>query len=159
MPGPDKETLRQLAGMLPSVIEHAENKRILKTGSRSLSHPHRVCVICLKTFDFKRVAPEKIERSVCEICNISLVEGYTAIICDDKYAFVRSEALADLAGKIVSVTGPQMARIEEKHQLQLKRRELTANIIPLFEDDAGAVQPEEPPKQDDAPPSQTQSPE
>lgn len=123
--------------MLPSYIKGLESRKICGKGKpasppKKEQQPRKVCTICAKLFDFgdpesiiitpEIKAPTTLESAVCEDCQKSLDEGYVGLVEGTRYAFVKSERLADMAGKIVQVKKKTMDELQKQHQQVRNRR-------------------------------------
>lgn len=117
--------LDKLIGMLPSFIKGVENGEIGGKG-RPARAPIVACGICGKSHDQR--AGEKAGVSTCLSCASLLKEGYTALVCivdsaasENKFAFVKSERLADKAGQIMRISPEVMAKIWHAKEIQQER--------------------------------------
>ena len=115
--GPDRQTLRKLAGMMPSFIQHQEQKRKTRAGTvRRTMRPRKLCSICARLFDYVETTEEiSMGAGHCELCAAKLKEGYTALVCADRFAFVKSDRLKDLAGTVEQVSPEVMAEVEKHY--------------------------------------------
>ena len=58
IPGPSRQTLKNLRGMLPSFIKGMEQKRTIGKGKAGmLARPHKCCKVCGLLWDRKFVDP------------------------------------------------------------------------------------------------------
>lgn len=123
--GPDRETLKNLAGMLPSFVQGMEKKRALGKGKAvQIPRPTKVCKVCGLLFDKVMAAPSKemdIHPTYCDRCDKELKSGCTAIVCGDLFAFVTSSKLMDKAGEVMHVSPNVMEAISK--QYAVKKRE------------------------------------
>ena len=83
----------------------------------------KVCKVCMCGFDKKAVSSEHpITPGICESCQTTLDEGYVALVSAEKYAFVRSERLKDLAGQVINISGPGMEKIQKEYEVNWSTR-------------------------------------
>lgn len=117
--GPNLENLRSFRGMLPSLTSGMSKKDIGGKGIRVLppTRPRKCCTICALLFDYASAPSDtSLVSEVCEKCQASLDDGYVACVADTRYAFIKSEKLADLAGKILRVNKPTMDELEKQNK-------------------------------------------
>lgn len=113
--GPDPEFFKRLKKQLPSLRDEVEKKRTLR-GHTPVSEmvPKKVCSVCGKGFDWGPIKGPIPDLAVCDKCQAKLDEGYTALKSDNRYAFIKSASLADMAGKIVPIS-PDVMEAVQKH--------------------------------------------
>src|SRR5437867_4252931 len=94
--GPSPETLRKLAGMMPSFIKAMEQKRTRGKGVKvAAKKARKLCSICARLFDYTTTTQEiEMTPGFCELCDARLKEGYAAFVCADRFAFCKSPRLA-----------------------------------------------------------------
>jgi len=116
--GPSRETLLSLKAMLPSFIKGMAKKRTIGRGAPTLTRrPKKVCKVCGLLWDYKllKVSEEtNIESVNCEVCQKQLDDGCAALVCGEKYAFIKSNSLQDWAGTIQRVSPNVMDAIEKE---------------------------------------------
>jgi hypothetical protein len=126
LPGPKRETLLNLKAMLPSFIEGMAKKRAVGRGvPAQVRRPKKVCKVCGLLFDhvmMKLTDETNIESSLCNPCQKQLDEGWTALVCAEKYAIVRAKALSDWAGQIKRVSPNVMEALEKQFGVQTKAK-------------------------------------
>jgi|ERR1043166_194533 hypothetical protein len=123
--GPDPDTLRKLAGMMPSFIAGMEQKRARGKGVKVVARKaRRICSICARLFDYAETTEEiTMGTGHCELCAAKLKEGYAALVCADRFAFVKSERLKDLAGTVEQVSPEVMAEVEKHYVTEWKKED------------------------------------
>lgn len=122
--GPNPDTLKHLHSMLHSFVEGLEKKRSIGKGSPVLAKPRKICKVCGLMFD-KVFTKEDVpmESVTCDKCEHMFKDGCVAVVCGDKYAFVKSERLSggdggeSLVGQIIHLQPHNMAKIEKEFQL------------------------------------------
>lgn len=127
--GPSHETLANLHAMLPSFIKGLRKKRVVGKGRpASVIRPRKVCKVCGLLFD-KVSMPADAEVSIvpalCQLCEPMLEGGYTALVCGEDYAIIKSERLKDWAGQIIHVSAHVMDALKNERngaKVSIKRR-------------------------------------
>lgn len=112
--------------MLPSYAADALEKR--KIGGKRTPvnavepdlKPTRYCECCAKFFDMKRIVVETLQAGICVDCRKLLDAGWTGFYTADRYAFGKSELLADMAGKVVVVSNRTMDEIAKQYEVKKK---------------------------------------
>lgn len=114
--GPSPEFFRRLKDQLPSFREEVEKKRV-RAGQTPVADmvPKKVCEVCGKGFDWGPIKGPLPELAVCEKCEKQLGEGYTALKADNRYAFIKSKSLEDMAGKIMEVSPEVMDQVQKHY--------------------------------------------
>lgn len=138
--GPSFETLTRLQQMMPALQQQAK-ERIEKRSNFVPKKGRKLCKICCGRWDFVFTREDvQMTAGICPTCEPLLKEGYVALICGEKYAFVKSPRLADMGGTIVPITEANMEKIEKEYLLEWKSKEAPneSNEIPP-EDAAGNV--------------------
>ncbi len=136
--GPSLETLRNLAGMLPSYAHGLIEKKIAKNHNPVVKEvPNKICEICAVLFfdpadkvesSILEVAkpdpeiPPPLKSGVCPKCASVLAEGYTAFTTQTHYCFGKSSKLADMAGKVVLIRQETMDKMRERFDVQEKQK-------------------------------------
>lgn len=115
--GPSPEFFRRLKDQLPSFREEVEKKRV-RQGQTPVADmvPKKVCSVCGKGFDWGPIKGPIPDLAVCDKCSKRLAGGDTALKSDNRFAFIKSESLADKAGEIMEVS-PQVMDQVQKHYL------------------------------------------
>jgi hypothetical protein len=127
--GPSDETLKRLAGMLPSftkgVIERKASGKGRKVGTPNVVvRPTKVCTICLTTFDFKETPEDsRLTGENCVRCASLLREGYIAFTSGKRFAFAKSERMKDLAGTVVKLSAEVFDKLEAHYKDEWKTNE------------------------------------
>lgn len=81
--------------------------------------PSYTCDVCGINFQSKQEPIPGLR--FCRACTASLDSGYTAVICETgDYAMLKSEALKDMAGKLLKVSPPVMAMLKQKFDANQK---------------------------------------
>ncbi len=114
--GPSPEFFKRLKGQLPSFREEVEKKRVRK-GHIPVADmvPKKVCHVCGKGFDWGPIKGPLPELAVCDKCQAKLTEGFTALKSDNRYAFIKSQSLADKAGEIMQVSPEVMDQVQQHY--------------------------------------------
>lgn len=125
--GPNPETLKALAGMMPSfaqgVVEGKLKGKGVKVGPPP-QYPTKICVICATTFDFITGGGERVLlKGHCPRCQKFLDEGNTAFVHGDEFMFAKSESLKDMAGKVVRVKPETFAALKKQYEQEWKTDE------------------------------------
>jgi len=115
--GPSHETLKALAGMLPSLKKGLMDGSI--RGKGKVSRPTAMCKVCGKLWDFVRSTvdsqPPMVRGENCDACTARLKAGMVAICNGSKYAFVESKgALADERGNVIQVSDATWRALEKQ---------------------------------------------
>lgn len=120
--GPSREVLRHLQSMLPSAAKGIVEKKIAKNrpAPPAEARPTKYCEVCVKLFERKFKHEGGVESAVCADCQALLDQGYIAFTTADRYAFGKSEALKDMAGKIVFIQESTMNKMVEKFKVEQK---------------------------------------
>lgn len=125
--GPSKDTLRNLKGMMGSFIKGMHEQRLEGKGrlvARGTLKPRKVCPVCGALFDkITTTAEISLTPENCKDCAAMLKDGYTAIVCGKKSAFIKSEKLADKAGQIMMIGEEVFAQCQERFNLKVKERD------------------------------------
>jgi len=139
-PGPSNETLKHLAGMLPSYAKAVAEKKLGGKGRKEAPRvPRSVCPICGTGFDFGPAVHNLPKPDKCKSCEKDLAAGYTAFICDDRFIIAKSARLADMAGKIIQLSPPVFERLAKEYELEWKVKHGPSNTATLEAGDSGAV--------------------
>lgn len=139
-PGPSKETLAHLHGMLPSFAKGIAEKKAMGKGRKENPRvPRSVCPVCGTGFDFGPQVAALPKPDPCVSCKRDLDAGYTAFICDDRYIIAKSAMLADMAGKIMQLSPPVFERMAKEYEAQWKVENGHANTGTLEAGDSGPV--------------------
>lgn len=116
--GPSPETLANLKAMLPSFIKGLAKKKILGKGIQAqVRRPRKCCKVCGLLFDYTFLSPSaelEIKPDLCKTCGPMLKEGYTALVCGEKYAIVKSPAFESWAGEIIRISPHVMEAVEKQ---------------------------------------------
>lgn len=128
--GPSHETLANLHAMLPSFIKGLRRKQVIGKGNpASVIRPGKVCKVCGLLFD-KVSMPADAEVSIvpalCKTCEPMLEEGYTALVCGEDYAIIKSDRLKDWAGQIIHISANVMEKLKHERngsEVTIKRRD------------------------------------
>jgi hypothetical protein len=128
--GPSHETLKALAGMLPSLKQGLKDGSVC--GKGKVSHPTAMCKICSKMWDFVRAPAGSdlpmIRGENCADCSRRLKAGMVAICNGANYAFVESKgALADERGNVIKVSDATWRAMEKEFSDAQMQKEKTAN--------------------------------
>jgi len=120
--GPNLHTLKSLHEIMPSMIEGLKEKRITGRGKPVESaKPRQLCRVCAKLFDYATSLGEtEMKSGTCETCAAELKAGYVALVCGNKFAFVKGKTIADLAGEVVTLPPEKMLLIEKQFQAEWK---------------------------------------
>lgn len=128
--GPSHETLANLHAMLPSFIKGLRKKRVVGRGRpASVIRPRKVCKVCGLLFDKVSMSSAdevSIVPALCENCEPMLAEGYTALVCGEDYAIIKSERLKDWAGQIIHISANVMEKLKHERngsEVTIKRRD------------------------------------
>lgn len=135
--GPSPETLKNLAGMLPSFVKGLEEKRSIGRGTPVHLKPRKMCKVCGRMWD--KVSTKEdvlLEGAVCETCAAMFKDGCVALVCGDQFAFAKSESLKDLAGEIITIQPHNFEKIQKQFEAEWKKKEIPDDIR---EDSSGAV--------------------
>lgn len=125
--GPSDETLKRLAEQLPSFIAGMETKKTVGKG-RKISipappKPRQICRVCSKAFDYAHVEGDsEMKPGLCDTCEPMLKQGCVALISSDKYAFVKSPRLADMAGQIIPISHQNMEKVLKEYNAEWSER-------------------------------------
>ena len=114
---PTEGFLKNLAGSISSFVKQKRQNLKFKSG-KTIPAPRRVCPVCTKPHDYGNREPEiQLIRDYCADCLKELRAGYTACVCDMRYAFVKSARfLAGLEGKVVVLQKKTMDLLQQKAQ-------------------------------------------
>lgn len=125
LPGPDRENLRKLNEIMPSFIAGMAKKKTVGKGiTPMLRRPKKVCPVCglLYEHKFMKASDETdIKTQNCQPCQKQLDDGCVALVCGDKFAFVKTQALEDFAGQIKQISPYVMAAVEKHYGSQDKK--------------------------------------
>ena len=128
---PQPGMLKQLWKMLPGMARHIRERERKKSGKRIITpYPEHngklpeVCIVCGAAFH--RIVEEGKEPSlfapaICASCQKNLDQGYIAFTSDKKYAFGKSDALSDYAGKVLTIHPAVMEKMAERFKVQDKK--------------------------------------
>lgn len=112
--GPNRESLRRLAGELPGIVAHKQ-----KQIHRELTTKYRkICKVCMEGFDKAQTEIDApMEPGICKNCT-KMLKDHIAVVWNLKYAFLKpmDGKNQDLVGQIVNVTEPVMKEIEKQHE-------------------------------------------
>lgn len=113
--GPSPEFFRHLKDQLPAMKRDLEKKRALR-GQIPVADmvPKKVCEVCGRGFDWGPIKGPIPELSLCDGCDKALKDGYAALVSDNRYAFIKSPSLSDMAGQIVKIS-PDVMEAVQKH--------------------------------------------
>lgn len=115
--GPSHETLANLHAMMPSFIKGLKKKAVFGKGRpAAVSRPRKVCKVCGLLHDHAMLSPTaelEIKSDLCETCGPMLKDGYAALVCGEKYAIIKCDALKDWAGTIKQVSPNVMDAVEK----------------------------------------------
>lgn len=116
--GPDRNTLRQLAGMLPSFMKGLAHKKSVGRG-KPVPTPKatKLCPICADGYEKKNLPPQdntSPDIVNCPKCQAQLDAGSAAFVCGDWYVFAMSPRLSDMVGKIVHVSPHVMEALKKE---------------------------------------------
>lgn len=129
MSAPDFESLRKLRDMLPAVAEGLVQGKLSGKGKKiPIRRPNKTCPICCTMFDFVMV-PDAEQWNLptaqhCEKCAGMIGDGYVALVCGDRYAFVKSKMLEQLEERVVTMEPEQMNQISKAFDAEWKQKEL-----------------------------------
>jgi Zn-finger nucleic acid-binding protein len=123
--GPDRNTLKNLAGMLPSFMRGLAHKKSVGKG-KSVRVPRatKMCPICADGYEKKNLPPDdrsNPEIKNCPACQAQLDAGSAAFVCGDYYAFGMSPQLADMAGQIIQVSPHVMEALKKEFNAQHRK--------------------------------------
>lgn len=118
--GPNPEFFKNLKEQIPAMKEALEKKRTLR-GQPAVKDmvPKKICRVCGKGFEWTTIQGPLPEVALCKRCENRLKQGETALICDNRFAFVKSPSLADKAGEIMEVSPEVMDQIQKHHLAEL----------------------------------------
>jgi hypothetical protein len=115
--GPNPETLKSLAGMLPHLANGILEGKVGGKG-RSIApekRPRKLCTICLARYDFATMGEDFLPTSgICDRCQGLLDDGYIAFVCGGEVAFAKHPHLADMAGTIQKINSETFEKIRNK---------------------------------------------
>jgi hypothetical protein len=116
---PSPEFFRNLKDQLPGFKQELEKKRVLK-GQTPVEEmvPKKCCTVCGKGFDWGRIKGPIPELAVCDKCQAKLDAGETALKSDNRYAFIKSASLADMAGQIMQVSPDVMDKVQTHYMAE-----------------------------------------
>ena len=128
--GPDRNTLKNLAGMLPSFMRGLAHKKSVGKG-KPVPAPRatKMCPICADGYDKKNLPADdrsNPEIKNCPKCQAHLDSGLAAFVCGDHYAFAMSPKLSDMAGEIIQVSPHVMKVLKKAHILEATIKEFDA---------------------------------
>jgi hypothetical protein len=119
---PSPEFLKNLMGSVKSFVKQKQQGQRFKQGV-TIPAPRKVCPICLKMHDYGNRLPEsELIKDYCPDCLKSLKDGYTACVCDNRYAFVKSSKLAGLEGQVLKLEKPTMDLLQKEFSGNVKER-------------------------------------
>lgn len=131
--GPSFENLLKLRDALPKLAHDLTHKKIGGKGRPVIPQARKTCTVCCKLYDFVTTKEDVLLQPVpCETCQKELDAGYVAMVGGDKYAFVKSKRLADLAGRVVHVPPHVMEKINDAFALEWKTQESHDEKTPPF---------------------------
>lgn len=139
-PGPSNETLKHLAGMLPSYAKAVAEKKLGGKGRKEEARvPRKVCQVCGVGMDYGPQKTALPEVSLCEYCKKELKDGYTAFVSGDRYVIAKSARLADMAGKVVKISPHVLEKLSKEFELEWKVKNEHDNTGKLEAGDSGPV--------------------
>lgn len=123
--GPSPETLRHLHGMLPSFVKGMKEKRAVGKGKPvGVMKARKVCPVCSKLYDKIWTSADIIlESKNCERCQEFFDDGCIALVCGDKFAFVKSPRFATIPQKIVHLSPQNMEKVQKEFDAKWERNE------------------------------------
>lgn len=90
-------------------------------GGKVVNVPDKYCPICAAVFG--SAPPEQpLKPVVCGLCSAKLKAGETALVCGNRYAFITSASLADMAGKIMNIGPKAMDAVEREYKGHVKTK-------------------------------------
>lgn len=123
--GPNLNTLRGLAGMLPTFAKGVVERKVSGKGAKVApsKRPTKTCPVCFAAWDWQPIGVElgdefATSSQVCSRCDGILKEGYIAIVCGGEYAFVKHDHLIDMAGTIQRVKPETFEKLRGKFKVQ-----------------------------------------
>lgn len=130
--GPSFETLMKLRDALPSLAKGLAHKKIGGKGKPVIQPtPRKTCSVCCKMFDYVTVEdPPAVVAEPCEDCAKMLKDGCVAIVAGDRYAFVKSKLLEDMAGQIMPVSPYVLEHVNKHFQAEWKMKENNGQSTP-----------------------------
>lgn len=116
---------------MPGMQEELERKRKFR-GLPAVKEmvPKKMCGICGRGFDYTSIQGPLPEMDTCKKCKEKLAEGYTALISDNRFAFIKSASLIDQAGKIMNISPNVMEAVQKQHIAEWIEREEPTNEAP-----------------------------
>lgn len=125
-PGPSRDTLKNLAGMLPSFTMAMKGKKITGKGAPlKILRPRKVCPVCGDLYDKVMLPPNAdlaLEPKNCERCQGLLDEKWTAFTCGENYAFARSPGLVSMAGQMVQISPSVFEQLAKEFDVHTKQK-------------------------------------
>lgn len=119
--GPDRANLKALAQSMPGFITGEREKRLQGKGRKVFSSlPTKLCRVCSKMFDHKKFATDtELKTATCGDCQKQLDDGFVAVICaDGRHAFLKTTALEDMAGQVISISKEAMDKVEAQSKIK-----------------------------------------
>ena len=124
---PNAPDIRNLRALRPFVRRTARAVAQSQIGGKGAKvslprRPSKMCNVCGKGFDLVTSATEiQLKHDApCPECDEKLQDGYTAFICDNRFAFGKSEKIADMAGKVIKVEPHVMDHMESRFTIEKK---------------------------------------
>lgn len=118
---PNAPNIESLRALRPFVRKAARGIAENKIGGKGQKmplppRPMNLCNICGAGFNFERTSNDiqlKHDQS-CPECTEKLKDGFAAVISDNRFAFIKADHLADMAGHITRIDAQAMNAIEAK---------------------------------------------
>ena len=88
-----------------------------------IASPGKLCSVCAKAFAWSNTPVQVPSSEPCKECAEKLKDGCVALVCADEYAFVKSERLKDLAGKIIVIQPVNFQKIKAQFNAEWRKQE------------------------------------
>lgn len=137
--GPNRNTLRQLAQMLPSVIQGIKEGTLGGRGRKVpilTVHYRKTCKICCALFDAAKLGPGAEvtpQPGICDRCQGMLDQGYIAFTCSTgpegrgRFCFAQSDRLKDKAGTIMPINPEVFDRLAAHYKAEWQKETESTN--------------------------------